>query len=144
MISAPVSFGPQRNSPLLGEDAIRLSKKSKLVFRFGAKKLDSTAPVRSRATGLRKNGADLLITDHPFSNTRGWSQHIPLTSHYYHKNQVWHQTSFRIVHQIPIPQPFLGFSSHLSFLSLCIPLRYKPASVMINEVLDDHPRFSQH
>ena len=144
MISAPVSFEPQRNSPLLGDDAIWLSKKSKLVFRFGAKKFDSMAPVRSRATGLMKNGADLLITGYFFSPMKGSSRLTVLTPHYNRKNQVWHQTSFRIMHQVPIPQPFLSFSPHLSFLSLCIALRYKVGPIMINEILDDHPGFGEH
>lgn len=62
MISAPDNSDPHKYLPLFGEDEIWLSRKSRLFLRFGPTNLDSIEPVIALVMGLRKKGAELLIT----------------------------------------------------------------------------------
>lgn len=59
------------------------------------------------------------------------------------KNQVRHQTSFRIMHVISITDPSFGLPSNLAFFSLDKLFWGKPVTVMVDQVFNDEPGFCQ-
>ena len=59
-------------------------------------------------------------------------------------HQIRHQSSFRIMHEVPVTDPFFGIPSNLTFLTLDKLPRHEPLAIMVNEVLNDKSGLCQH
>ncbi len=139
-MSAPVSLDPHKYPPPLGADLTWLSRKVKLLAKFGFRYKESTLPAIALTIGLIKKGDFVLrATEHfsvrPFRGEDFEAEKLTLEQH--GGDEIRHQGAFRIMHEVSVPQPLLCLSLNLVFFAFLPPFRDKRGAEMVKEVLGD-------